>query len=59
MAQYKVIRGKRYKAWGFRFNKKEADSLARSLRKDSKSVYVRKEENKLGHIIYVVYFHEK
>ena len=56
MARTMTYRGKRYKAWGFRFSKREANSLATSLRKDFKSVIVRKETNRKGFTIYVVYY---
>ena len=56
MAQSKKMGGKTYKAYGFRFTKREAKNLASSLRKDYKSVRVVKEVNRKGATIYVVYY---
>ena len=55
MAQSKTIGGWLYRAYGFRFTKKEAKSLASSLRKAYRSVRIVKEKNNKGHTIYVVY----
>lgn len=56
MAKTILYRGKKYKAWGFRFNKREANSLASSLRREYKSAIVRQETNRKGSVIYVVYY---
>ena len=55
MAKTILYRGKRYRVWSFRFNKKEANSLASSLRKEYKSAIVKQETNRKGSVIYVVY----